>query len=52
VNDPAQRRETEHLFGIERAKASERIMQITAEHEAILANHMQELGLLDKPQAW
>jgi len=52
MNDPAQRRETEHLFGIERAKASERIMQITAEHEAILANHMQELGLLDKPQAW
>ena len=52
MNDAEERRKTEHLFGIERARASERIMQITAEHEAVLANHMQELGLLEKPQAW
>jgi len=46
VTDPAERRRLEHLFGTERARASERIMQITAEHEAVLAAHMKELDLL------
>lgn len=46
VTDPAERRKLEQLFGVERARASERIMQITAEHEAVLASHMKELKLL------
>ena len=44
-----ERQKMDHMFGIERARASERIMNITAEHEAVLANHMSELGLLDRP---
>ena len=46
VTDPSERRRLEQLFGVERARASERIMQITAEHEAVLASHMRELRLL------
>ena len=46
VTDPNERRRLEQLFGVERARASERIMQITAEHEAVLASHMKELKLL------
>ena len=45
VTDPSERRRLEQLFGVERARASERIMQITAEHEAVLASHMKELNL-------
>ena len=45
VTDPTERRRLEQLFGVERARASERIMQITAEHEAVLASHMKELKL-------
>merc|ERR1712146_570367 len=39
VTDPAEQRRLENLFGVERARASERIMQMTAEHEAVLASH-------------
>lgn len=46
VTDPSERRKLEQIFGVERARASERIMQITAEHEAVLASHMKELNLL------
>ena len=40
-----EQRRLEKIFGIERAKASERIMRITEEHEAVLAKKMVELGL-------
>jgi hypothetical protein len=32
-------------FALERAKASERIMRVTAEHEMLLLQRMQLLGL-------
>jgi len=46
VTDPNERRRLEQLFGVERARASERIMQHTAEHEAVLSAQMKELNLL------
>ena len=40
-----EQRRLEKIFGIERAKASERIMRITEEHEAVLAKKMVQLEL-------
>lgn len=33
------------VFAVERGRASERIMRITAEHEMLLVQRMQMLGL-------
>jgi hypothetical protein len=35
----------EKVFGVERAKASERIIAISDRHDAILRNEMGSLGL-------
>lgn len=45
VENPVERRRLEKIFGIERARASEKIMHITEEHEEVLTRTMQELGL-------
>lgn len=36
----------EKIFGIERARASERIVNASADHERILNREMQKLGLV------
>ena len=41
----AERRRLEKQFGIERAKASERIISVSDKHDAILRKHMGSLGL-------
>ena len=41
-----EKRRLEKIFGVERAKASERIMRITEDHETALAYRMTELGLV------
>ena len=46
VRDPRERQRLERAFGMERAKASERIMRITEENEMALASKMAELGVL------
>lgn len=45
VNNDEERKRLEKIFGIERAKASERIVNASAEHEKILNKEMQKLGL-------
>ena len=46
VDNGAERSRLEKMYGIERARASERIMRITEEHEMVLAAKMAELGLV------
>ena len=46
VEIPAERTRLEKMYGIERARASERIMRLTEEHEMTLAARMAELGLV------
>lgn len=36
VDDPSQRKRLEKIFGVERAKANDRIINITAQHELAL----------------
>ena len=43
--DPARAEELGQHFALARAKASERIMRITAEHETVLVQRMEMLGL-------
>ena len=45
VFDPSERKRLDKIFGVERSRASERIMRITEEHEIILTQRMTELGL-------
>ena len=45
VQAVTERRRLEKIFGIERAKASERIMLLTEEHEVALASKLRELGM-------
>jgi len=45
VQDSNDRERLERQFAIERAKASERIMRVTAEHEMVLASRISQLGL-------
>ena len=46
VRDKRERQRLERTFGLERAKASERIMRITEENEMALAAKMAELKVL------
>jgi hypothetical protein len=46
VPDPSERRRLEKIFGVERAKASDRIMRITADHEAQLTQKLREFNML------
>jgi hypothetical protein len=46
TQDEEERRRLDRVFGLERAKSSQRIMRITEEHEQVLANRMAEAGLL------
>lgn len=43
---PEERRRLEKVFGLQRAKASARIMRLTEEHELVLAQRMAGLGLI------
>ena len=45
VKDISERRRLEKIFGVERGRASERIMRITEEHEIVLTHRMTDLGL-------
>lgn len=46
VSEENERKRLEKIFGIERAKASERIVNASSEHERILNHEMEKLGLL------
>jgi hypothetical protein len=46
VADENERKRLEKIFGIERAKASERIVNASAEHERILNLEITRLGLV------
>lgn len=46
VQDEAERKRLDKIFGVERAKASELIKAITKEHERVLAQRMVEYGLV------
>jgi len=43
--DPRARRVLEEQFAVERGAASNRLLQITQDHEVALAARMRELGL-------
>ena len=45
VIDENERKRLEKIFGIERAKASERIVNASTEHEVQLRAEMRRLGL-------
>lgn len=45
VTDDTERRRLEKIFGIERARASERIVNASTEHELQLRSEMRRLGL-------
>ena len=44
--DEEERRRLDKVFGMERAKSSQRIMRITEEHEMVLASKMAEFGII------
>jgi len=46
ISDENERKRLEKIFGIERAKASERIVNASSEHERLLNKEMKRLGLL------
>lgn len=46
VQDEEDRRRLERVFGLERAKSSERIMRLTEEHEMVLASKMAKFGMI------
>ena len=46
VTEENERKRLEKIFGIERARASERIVNASAEHERALNSEMKRLGLL------
>ena len=43
--DETEQHRLEKIFGIERAKASERIIQTSDRHDAILRKEMESLGV-------
>ena len=45
VTDETERRRLEKIFGIERARASERIVNASTEHEVQLRSEMRRLNL-------
>jgi hypothetical protein len=40
------RNRLEKIFGVERSRASEKIMRMTDEHEVVLSAKLAELGLI------
>ena len=46
IKDEEERRRLDRVFGLERAKSSQRIMRITEEHEMVLTNRMAEAGII------
>jgi hypothetical protein len=42
VTDPAERRRLEKIFGMERASANQRILELTALHERVLQKALRE----------
>jgi hypothetical protein len=46
VTDDNEKKRLEKIFGIERAKASERIVNASAEHERIIHQEMKRIGLI------
>lgn len=46
VQDPTERKRLEKIFATESQDASARIVQLTAQHEAQLAERMEQLGML------
>lgn len=46
IQDENERKRLEKIFGIERAKASERIVNASNEHEKIVFAEMKRLGLV------
>lgn len=46
VTDENERKRLEKIFGIERARASERIVNTSTQHEIDLSNEMKRLGLM------
>ena len=46
VTDEAERKRLEKIFGIERARASERIVNTSTQHEIELTKEMRRLGLM------
>lgn len=45
LDDPVEIERLERIFGIERAKANEKIMEIVRGHETELQSMMQQIGL-------
>lgn len=45
THDERERKRLERVFGMERARASEKIMRMTEDHELLLAAKLNELGL-------
>lgn len=46
ISDETERKRLEKIFGIERGKASERIVSTSNEHERAIYQEMRNLGLL------
>lgn len=46
VTDENERKRLEKIFGIERARASERIVNTSTQHEIDLQNEMKRIGLM------
>jgi hypothetical protein len=46
ITDENERKRLEKIFGIERAKASERIVNASSEHENKIQMEMKRLGLV------
>ena len=46
ITDENERKRLEKIFGIERARASERIVNTSTQHEIDLQNEMKRLGLM------
>ncbi len=45
TKDPVERRRLAKIFGFERAKASERIIETSQKHDEMIKQEMQALGL-------
>lgn len=46
ISNPAEAERVERQFGIERAKASQKIIAVSNEHEQIILKEMKRLGLV------
>lgn len=46
INDPELYNEKEKQFGVERAVASRRIIEVSQQHETIILREMKRLGII------